>query len=79
MTNCSPSAVTQPSSPCSLAGSTPSPPRRSSTSASGPTQISPAAVTAAARRALPASAGGTGNTARTPLRRAASTMRSTAR
>ena len=39
---CSPSAVTQARKPRSLAGSTPSPPSRSSTSASGPTQASPA-------------------------------------
>ena len=36
--NCSPSAVTQARNPRSLAGSTPSPPSRSSTSASGATQ-----------------------------------------
>ena len=77
--NSSPSGVTQARNPRSLAGSTPSPPSRSSTSASGPIQVSPADTTAAARRALPASAGGTGRTARTPLRRAASTIRSTAR
>jgi hypothetical protein len=74
-----PSDVTQARKPRSLAGSTPSPPSRSSTSASGPTQVSPAFVTAAASRALPARAGGTGRTADTPLRAAASTMRSTAR
>ena len=78
--NRSPSAVTQARKPRSLAGSTPSPPSRSSTSASGPTQTrARPSATAAASRALPASAGGTGSTAPTPLRRAASTIRSTAR
>jgi hypothetical protein len=75
----SPPSVTSARKPRSLAGSTPSPPSRSSTAAEGPTQVSPAATTAPASRALPARAGGTGSTARAPLRRAASTIRSTAR
>ncbi|MFC7573587.1 hypothetical protein ACFQX8_14950 [Klenkia terrae] len=65
--------------PCSLAGSAPSPPSRSRTAADGPTQVSPAATTADASSTLPASAGGTGSTASTPLRRAASTSRGTDR